>query len=352
MAGVTIDIAPEKSFTLLSNEFIDNHMPKANPAFVLIYIYLLRNQGSGIDTENMGEIFSMLESDIIKAFKYWDKEGLIKYSQNQDGSMGISFDTAKKKASAKAKAAISIQNEITSKPPKYNPIELEMYKSDYAEIGDLFEFAEQTLGKMLSDTELSTLYGFYDWLMMPVDLIKYLLEYCAGNGHRRMKYIETVAIDWVENNIKTIDAAEGHLNLFNKDYRDILKALGQSGRNPAPKEIEFMNKWIKTWQMPIELIVEACGMTMLKAGKAQFSYTDKIIEGWFNAGAKTLDDVKKLESEFKDKSKTEKENAPVKEMPKRKNRFINYEQHVRDYDEIEKSELEHLLNKLKGGSHE
>ena len=352
MAGVSLDAAPEKSFTILSNEFVDNYMPKANPAFVLIYIYMLRNQGGNIDTETMGEIFSMLESDIIKAFKYWDKEGLIKYSQNQDGSMNISFGGGKKKAAAKAKSDMSSPADTESRPPKYNPIELEMYKNDYEEIGNLFEFAEKALGKMLSDTELSTLYSFYDWLRLPVDLIKYLLEYCASNGHRRMKYIETVAIDWVENNVTTIDMAEAHLNLFNKDYRDILKAMGQSGRNPAPKEIEFMDKWIKTWEMPMELIVEACGMTMLKAGKSSFKYADTIIEGWFNAGAKTLDEVKKLESEFRDKSKTEKENAPVKEMPKRKNRFINYEQHVRDYDEIEKLEQEYLLNKLKGGGHE
>jgi len=350
MAGVNIDTAGEKAFTLLPNEFIDNHMPKANPAFVLIYIYLLRNQGGEIDTEAMAEIFSMLESDIIRSFKYWDKEGFIKYSRNDDGSMNISFGGAKKKAAGKTKQPIVIPEERNSKPPKYNPIELEMYKNDYAEIGDLFEFAQQTLGKMLSDTELSTLYGLYDWLMLPVDVIKYLLEYCAGNGHRRMKYIETVAIDWVENNIKSIDAAEERVNLFNKDYREILKAMGQSGRNPAPKEIEFMDKWIKTWQMPMELITEACGTTVLKAGKGSFKYADTIIEGWFNAGAKNIDDVKRLDADFKAKT----DNAPpqVREMPKRKNRFINYEQHVRDYDDIEKKEQEYLLNKLKGGGNE
>jgi len=352
MAGVSVDLAGEKAFTLLPNDFIDNHMPKANPAFVLIYIYLLRNQGREIDTETMAEAFSMLESDVIRAFKYWDKEGLIKYSQNRDGGMDISFGAAKKKAPAKEKPAISITNEINSRPPKYNPIELEMYKNDYAEIGELFNFAEQTLGKMLSDTELSTLYGFYDWLRLPVDLIKYLLEYCAQNNHRRIKYIETVAIDWVENNIRSIDAAEAHLNLFNKDYREILKAFGHSGRNPAPKEIEFMDKWINTWQMPMEIITEACGKTIMGGKTNQFSYTDKILEGWFNAGAKTLDEIKKLDADFKEKSKPEKESAQLKEMPKRKNRFINYEQHVRDYDEIEKLEQEYLLNKLKGGDHE
>jgi len=347
MAEIAVEAAVDSGYTLVSNDFIDNFMPAANPAFVLIYLYLIRNSHKNLDTATMAETFSMLESDILRAFKYWDKSGLIKYEQNE-GSINISFAVTPKKNKAKKAVAIETTREIVpSAKPKYNPIELEMYKNDYAEIGELFEFCEHTLGKTLSDTELSTLYSFYDWLKLPVELIKFLLEYCAGNGHRRIKYIEAVAIDWAENNIKSVKEAKSHLNVFNKDYREIMSALGLGGRTPATKELEFMDKWYKEWGLPLTLILEGCSKTVIAVGKAQFAYADKILESWFLAEAKTIDDVKNLEAAHKEKAAPkEKAELPKKEMPQRKNRFINYEQHVRDYDEIERLENERLKSKL------
>jgi len=348
MAKIIVDIAGNEMYTLVSNDFIDNHMAMANPSFVLIYIYLLRHRAEPLDTGQIAECFSMLESDVLRAFKYWDKAGLVKYVQNEDGGISISFGATKKKAKEKKAVPIETSREISlSSKPKYNPVELEMYKNDYAEIHDLFEFCEHTLGKTLSDTELSTLYSFYDWLMMPTELIKYLLEYCAGKNHRRMKYIEAVAIDWTENNIKTVAEAENHASVFNKDYREIMSAMGLTGRNPATKELEFMDKWYKEWMMPLPLILESCAKTVIAVGKAQFGYADKILESWHNAGAKTLEDVKGLEATRSIGSTAGDKEAPKKEMPKRKNRFTNYEQHVRDYDEIDRLAHERLKNMLK-----
>ena len=347
MAEIIIETVDDGAYTLISNDFIDNFMPNANPAFVLIYIYLLRNHRKKLDTGLIAENFSMLESDILKALKYWEKTGLIKYEQNESGGISLSFGAAAKKA--RKKTAPDVTREIIpSAKPKYNPIELEMYKNDYKEIGDLFEFCEHTLGKTLSDTELSTLYSFYDWLRLPIDVIKFLLEYCADKRHRRIKYIEAVAIDWAENNIKSVEEAQSHINIFNKDYREIMSAMGLSGRNPATKELEFMDKWYKEWLLPLELITEGCAKTVITVGKAQFGYADKILEGWYKAEAKTLDDVKNLEAAHKEKNAAQQAvPEPKKEMPKRKPRFTNYEQHVKDYDEIDRLEYERLKNKLK-----
>jgi len=349
MAEIIIEPNNDRAYTLISNDFIDNYMPGANPAFALIYIYLLRNQNGVLDTGIIAENFSILESDVLKAFKYWDKVGLLKYEQNEKVGISISFGAASKKAKGKKTDVVDISREINlSAKPKYNPIELEMYKNDYKEIEDLFEFCEHTLGKTLSDTELSTLYSFYDWLRLPIDVIKFLLEYCAEKRHRRIKYIEAAAIDWAENNIKSVEEARDYVNIFNKDYREIMNAMGLSRRNPATKELEFMDKWYKEWLLPLELITEGCSKTVIAVGKAQFGYADKILEGWHKAGAKTLDDVKNLEAAHKEKTAAQQAaTEPKKEMPKRKNRFVNYEQHVTDYDEINRLEYERLKNKFK-----
>jgi len=59
-----------------------------------------------------------------------------------------------------------------------------------------------------------------------------------------------------------------------------------------------------------------------------------------------LHKVKDIEQKYIKNART---SAPTKEEPKKKNRFINYEQHTRDYDEIERLELLRLQKAVARG---
>jgi DnaD/phage-associated family protein len=323
-------------------------MPVANPMYTLIYIYLLRNSSINIDTAMIAKTFSILESDVINALKYWESVKLFALKEDSF-EISISLNSAKPAKKETDKPVISHEIQY-AQPPKYTPSELEMYKGSYPEINTLFDKGEKILGKLLSANDLSILYSFYDWLRLPFDVILYLLSYCANGGHRRMKYIEAVAIDWAENGINTVSLAEDYVNLFNRDYRQILSALGITGRNPAPKEVEFMDKWLKEYNMPMDVILEAADISIIATGKPQFTYTDSIIERWFINGVRNLDDVKKAEQSFKEEKIKSGETLKPKSKPKSK--FMDYEKDNRSYDEFEKLESEFLLKKLKGTTNE
>ena len=92
-------------------------------------------------------------------------------------------------------------------------------KTDEAFKGILCE-AERTLGRVLSTNDLTVLFGIYDHLGLPADVIMLLLHHCveeyqARSGAGRMptlRYIEKEAWFWAEQEILSLDAAEEFFN--------------------------------------------------------------------------------------------------------------------------------------------
>lgn len=80
MTSITLQTASPREVTVLTNDFIDNYMPRANGEFVKVYIHLLRLLSDGttpFSLEQMADHFFCTERDILRALKYWEKEKLL-----------------------------------------------------------------------------------------------------------------------------------------------------------------------------------------------------------------------------------------------------------------------------------
>ncbi|MDR1531045.1 MAG: DnaD domain protein, partial [Clostridiales bacterium] len=156
-------------------------------------------------------------------------------------------------------------------------------------------------------------------------------------------------IDWVENGIHTVEDAKEYVRLFNTDYREIMKAFGIGRREPASAEIKYMQEWLITHGLPLEVILEACDRTVMQTNGPNFPYADKIIATWRETGVQTLEDIKKTDEEFTSaKKKSADSGAAARGKPeskgKKQNRFANFDQREWDYAEIEKTEQQLLEN--------
>lgn len=92
MCKLIFDGSDLTSFTSISNIFIDNYMPQANGDYVKIYLYLLRNISNPQTMDNfscatIAEQFSLIESDVFRALKYWEKQNLLSLTFNEDGEI-------------------------------------------------------------------------------------------------------------------------------------------------------------------------------------------------------------------------------------------------------------------------
>ena len=299
----------------LHKNFIETELPQAPPLYVSVYLMTL---AVGQDAKMVAEKLNATETDVLYAWGYWKGKGYLQGAE---------------KRQEPARPAL-----VSSERPEYSPKELALYIKNQ-DIKKLFDSAQKKLGKLLSQQDMSLLFGFHDWLGLPIDVIELLLSYCTTNGHKGMRYIEKVALGWAEEGVNTVEKAAEYIALRKTGFRAILQAFGQN-RLPVAAEENYMKKWVQAYQFPMDVIKLACERTVLQTGKASFAYADRILENWKKAGVASVGDVEAQDKAFaaKKAQNTEKP-APQQNAPKPKqNRFINYTQSEWDFAELERLE--------------
>ena len=333
--------------TWIENNFIDNYMAQANGEYVKVYLFLLRHLQNPCTTMTISTIADCLENtekDILRALKYWEKEGLISLtydSSNEiDGiSMGGNHEDVHEKVIVEEPEPIVesspvIQEELAEEKPVAQASSIEQFKNR-KELKSLLFIAEQYLGKTLSGTDIEAITYFYDTLHFSADLVEYLIEYCVENGHKSIHYIQKVALAWSEEHITTVEQARNSSKFYNKNCYSILNAFGIKGRAAATPELAYIKKWTEEYGFSLDLIIEACNRTMAKLHQPSFEYTDSILKKWIASNVHHLSDLQRLDSAHR--QTVVRRRAETK--PVIKNKFNNFEGRTYDYDSLEKQLL-------------
>lgn len=339
MTKLTLTNHAQSTTTVLENEFIDRHMAKANGEYVKVYLLLLRHLHKPSGTLTISEIADKLEcteKDVTRALNYWKKQGLLDYASVSE--------TADKATAAKPVAP------ATDTPVK--PVETAKSETKEAvktsgvskfrknkEFKQLIFVTEQYLGKPLSPTETESMIYFYENLQMSAELIEYLIEYCVENGHKSMHYIQTVALSWHKQNIRTVSEAKSNSLLYSKNCYSVLNAFGIKGRSPAASEITYIRKWNEEYGFTLDIILEACTRTMNSIHQPNFEYTDSILKNWLAKNVKSLKDISALDADYqKEKERKKKQSAKPKTAPA--NKFNNFESRSYDMNDLERRLLQ------------
>ncbi|PKM51525.1 MAG: DNA replication protein DnaD [Firmicutes bacterium HGW-Firmicutes-7] len=353
----TIKINPtlNKNYILVPNWFVDSYMASSNGDFVKVYLLLLRYDASDykeFSTTDFADQLNLTDSDIIRALKYWSSKELLSLEETGIQITAISFldphlvVTDEPVIESTTPQVDTIHLDLSTKP-QYNMEELSSFVAATA-YKDLIYVTGRYLGKILNQQDLGTLVSFHDWLGLPIDVIEWLIEYCASNDHRNMRYIEKVALEWADNNINSLEKAKVHTETYNKKYYAIKKALGFANRNPVHFEIKMMDKWLEEYKFDLEIVLEACNRTMKQAPNGSFNYTDKILTQWHKKKVHTMQDIVLLDEQHNTKNAQSKSSlTPITSN----NKFINFEQRDYDFDKIEKKAMEMVLKENAEGGY-
>ena len=89
MGRLTIYKDNHADVTAVSNIFIDEYMKDANDAQLKVYLYLLRMTGANLPTgiSDLADKFNHTEKDVLRALKYWEKNGLLALEYDRDGNL-------------------------------------------------------------------------------------------------------------------------------------------------------------------------------------------------------------------------------------------------------------------------
>lgn len=345
--------------TLVENEFIDNYMAAANGEYIKVYLLLLRHLNNpcvSLSIAHMADCLENTEGDILRALKYWEKEGLLTLEYDCAGSVvGLEVGRVPKRCDTRADSApaypagAAVQTGLASQvlpvapaaPVPEPDIPLAPKRSgsrSRRELKQILFIAEQYLGKTLTRTDVDTITYFYDSLGFSADLIEYLIEYCVENGHKSMHYIQKVALSWADEHITNVEQAKNTSALYNKTCYSILNAFGIKGRGPAAAELEFIRKWTESEGTDLELVLEACNRTISAIHQPSFEYTDRILQNWRAHNVRTLADVRILDSAYEQEKNAQKKSSSKKPAGSKASQ-TGYIERSYDMDELEKQLL-------------
>lgn len=384
MANIKLHGDGGSSATYVPNVFIDEYMTTANGEFVKIYLYLLRcmnasNQSFSIS--EMADRFEHTEKDIQRALKYWEKMNLLRLEYDtkkelsgiclvdskriqpsaedsspteseSNAAASVPTDTAvsanssvsaehetvsDNSADSDTKSAEKINQRLTDSDAKKSSYTLDDLQSfqDNPALQEILFIAEQYLGRTLTSTDMRTIFYWYDVLHFSTDIIEYLIEYCIGNNHTSLRYMEKVALSWAEQDIQTVAEAKLASSSHKQSHFSVMKAFGITGRNLIESEITYVDKWTNEFAFSMDIISEACRRTIQSTQKPSFEYADTILNNWHKKDVHHLSDIVKLDSAFK-KNKTANAKPNAAASP---NRFNNFPQRSYNYDQLEQKLL-------------
>ncbi|MCR4806697.1 MAG: DnaD domain protein [Lachnospiraceae bacterium] len=355
MANVTLCKDYSSDVTILNNCFIDEYMCEANDAQIKIYLYLLRSlgMGSGLSVSDIADRFNYTEKDVIRALKYWDKKKVMSLSFNSSGNLTC-IQLLDMKAGKREEDPVQMPTPVTvevevedrikmidfSSKKSYTAQELASFK-EKPEIAQLLYVAETYLGKTLRPDEITSILYMYDSYGFSADLIEYLIEYCANNKKKNIKYIESVADSWAATGISTVEEAKSRTRRIPGEVYEVFKAFGISGRNPVEPEISYVFKWMNVYGFTIDIICEACSRTIMAIHSPSFEYTDTILYNWKEAGVYSFDDIKKADALHSAAAVTKQSRKPQTsgKSAKQAGSFNDFSQRKYDYAQLEKDAL-------------
>lgn len=294
MNTITINTERKCNITVVSNIFIDRYMAEASGSFVKVYLYLLRclsDNTKPFSLRTAANDLDETEKNILRALSYWEQTHVLSLSIENNAITSITLCELKEETTVSS--APTTEPEDIYKTPAYTEEQMtELLDSN--DIALTLNVVEVYLERLLTPQDINLVVYLYDKLHFSSDLILHLYEYCIGKNKKKCEYIEKVAISWHKEGIDTIEKAQEYNFLFDSCFNAVNKVFSL-GRMPMGPERDFIRKW-SSFHLPLELITEACNRTILNIGKADFKYTNRILENWHNAGISSLAEAKAIDT--------------------------------------------------------
>ena len=184
MSALILRNHSHNNITIVENDFIDHYMVSANGEYVKVYLLLLRYQNIPDQLPaipQMADLLENTEGDILRALKYWEKEGILSLEYNEANELtGICLGgSAARKTPAKAAfhtpsaQSVSVHEKSPVRQNNGNvPVSdqtadqnLPASRRSLAarrELKQILFIAEQYLGKTLTRTDVDAITYFYD----------------------------------------------------------------------------------------------------------------------------------------------------------------------------------------------
>lgn len=287
---------------------IDEHIKKVSGDFYKVLLFILSCETPEISTADIVNGTGVSEDTADNAILYWNQAKIVTISKQQtDSQSSASSDEINPFKG-------SLEN---STPVKYDSKEIASIVNTNSEIKILFDQLELALKRTLYRSEQSGYINLYEYYGFSAQAIIILVEYCESIGKSNLRYVETVAKSLFDNGFSDYKDVEKEIKRMSKSraYEGKIKTLLGISSNLSTKQSQIVENWHQK-NISLDLIAEACEITLDNGIKRIFPYMNKILMNWESEGVKSPKDI--------EKSKPNKTNNKSKDKSYNIGDFENY----------------------------
>jgi len=280
---------PGPEVVTIAGQTIDKLVRAGDGDAALLYLYILKKHGQKALSEL--EIAIALDKSkgwVASAMAVLSRIGLI----NLDDITGTKTEN-------------TTSPQPYTEPRQYTEDEVKQEILSGSDFSIVIDETQRRLGKILSPDEMLRLYGIYDNLRLPPEVILLLITHCiresstTGDGRApSVRYIEKAAYTWERAGIFTLEKAEEYLKALEerKSIRGEMKrVLWIRDIELSATQKRYVDNWIEMGMEP-DAIAIAYDKTVTKTGSLAWPYIDKIVSNWNNKGLHTAQQVQESEN--------------------------------------------------------
>ncbi len=267
---------------VLPEDAADRLIALASPDAALLYIFLLRRR-EDYSHDAASDALKMPLQRVKDVFSSLEQAGLVSGGAQEGRKLAP-----------------------RSEPPEYSRGDIAKSAEEDAGFRRVVEDVQKRLGKLLSSSDLCLLFGIYDWLGLPPEVIAMLVTHCVSAAEERfgpgrlptMRQIEKEAAVWEREGVLCAEDAERHLKKLENSKSALARlssVLQIRGRRPTASEERYMLEWAG-YGMDDEVIYKAYDITVLKTGALRWGYLGSILKSWHEKGICSVEDIEKKDA--------------------------------------------------------
>jgi len=287
MSDIKITLPGSETVTLTGHT-IDKLIRAGDGDAALLYLYILKTKGQSTSSE-AAIALDKSKGWVASAMAMLSRIGLIELDNKADAN-----------AQTKAESSVPATGYPLKEPRKFTEDEVKGEIISGSEFSVVVDETQRRLGKILSPDDLLRLFGIYENLRLPAEVILLLITHCinesrtTGDGRApSVRYIEKAAYTWEREGLFSLDKAEEYI----KDLEAKKSARGEIKKAMQIKDLEFsetqkryVDGWIAMGFEP-DAVAIAYDRTMVNTGKPSLAYMDSIIKNWHSKGLHTAKQV-------------------------------------------------------------
>ena len=261
--------------TKVENIFIHEFMAAAPEGYLKVYLLALMHVdlGIAISRDEIARHLNMEEEDVLKAWNYWEKMGVVKKCKGQSEEVfdyDVEFITLRQQMYG--------QNDVAASDGRY---QIADQMSD-PRVQEMISEIEQITGRVFGSSEIREVISWIEDYRIEPEAVAYAFAYSKKNRRNTdVRYVGAILHQWVSDGLTGVAAIEEHLSRLDKQntmHKRVFRALGFS-RNATEEEKRIMDTWFDEMKIPLDTVLAACRKTA-GISSPNINYVNKVLTNW------------------------------------------------------------------------